>query len=110
MSSSIRFYKSHSGNSPVEQYLESLDDFEAAPVLAALSDISRHGLKRATVQLRAIRGKLWELKAGKHRVFYVLLTGPEMVLLHACKKQSQKARRQDLALAQERMKEVLDSG
>jgi len=106
----IRFYKSHSGSSPVEQYLDSLEDSEAVPIFAALRHIERHGLKRATVQLRAIRGKLWELKAGKHRVFYVLITGPELVLLHACKKQGQKARRQDLALAQERMKEVLDSG
>ncbi len=110
MNPSISFYKSHSGHSPVEQYLESLEESEATPILAALSDIKHHGLKRATVQLRAIRGKLWELKAGKHRVFYMLVTGPELVLLHACKKQGQKARRQDLALAQERMQEILDSG
>lgn len=110
MSPSIRFYKSHSGHSPVEQYLESLDDAEAARISAALTDIEHHGLKKATVQLRAIRGKFWELKVGQHRVFYVLITGPVMVLLHACKKQSQKARLQDLTLAQARMKEVLDSG
>ena len=106
----IRFYKSRSGNSPVEQYLESLEESEAIPVFAALSEINSYGLKRATVQLRAIRGKLWELKAGSQRVFYVLITGPVIVLLHVCKKQSQKARRQDLALAQARMKEVLESG
>jgi len=103
----VTFYRSGQGNSPVEKYLDSLDDHEAAPLHAALKDISLHGLEGASVQLRVIKGKLWELKIHQHRVFYVLITGPRMVLLHACKKQSQKARQGDLNLALARMEEVL---
>lgn len=105
----IRFYRTHSGNAPVEKYLDSLDDHEAAPLFAALTDIERHGLEEAAVQFRVIKGKLWELKVGQHRVFYVLVTGPDMVLLHACKKQGRKARKEDLDLAKARMKEVLNA-
>lgn len=105
----ILFYQTHSGNAPVERYLESLDDHEAAPIYAALRDIELQGLEGAAVQLRVIQGKLWELKVGQHRVFYVLVTGPDMVLLHACKKQGRKARKEELDLARARMKEVLDA-
>jgi phage-related protein len=105
----ISLYRSASGNAPVEKYLDSLDDHEAAPLYATLHDIELHGLEGAAVQLRVIQGKLWELKVGRHRIFYVLITGPDMVLLHACKKQGRKARKEDLDLAKARMKEVLDA-
>jgi phage-related protein len=41
-------------------------------------------------------------------VFYVLVTGPELVLLHAYRKQSQKAPRGEIEIAMRRMKEVLE--
>ncbi len=52
-------------------------------------------------------GKLWELKVSRHRIFYVLVMGPEMVLLHAYKKQGRKAPRGEIDLAKTRLKEVL---
>jgi phage-related protein len=103
----ISYYLTAHGNSPVEKYLESLDDHESALILGALKDIQANGLEKADVQLRAIQGKLWELKIDRHRIFYILITGPVMVFLHACKKQGQKARKKDLDLAKARMKEVL---
>lgn len=109
MKLSIQFYRTTGGNSPVETYLKILDDTEVAPILAALREIQRYGLKKTAVHLRSIRGKLWELKIRRHRVFYVLAKGPVMVLLHACKKQGRKARTKDTELAHFRMKEVLDA-
>jgi phage-related protein len=41
------------------------------------------------------------------RVFYVVVTGPEVVLLHAYKKQGQKAPRKEIETAERRMEEVL---
>ncbi|RKH62669.1 type II toxin-antitoxin system RelE/ParE family toxin [Corallococcus aberystwythensis] len=104
----VSFYATPRGGNPVQKYLHALADHEAAPLYASLRDIEVHGLKGTTASLRSIEGKLWELKVGRHRVFYVLLTGPEMVLLHACKKQGQKARKVDLELSRSRMKEVLE--
>ena len=43
---------------------------------------------------------------ARHRVFYVVIVGPTMVLLHAYKKQGQKAPRGEIQVAQARMKEV----
>ncbi|MBI5548365.1 MAG: type II toxin-antitoxin system RelE/ParE family toxin, partial [Deltaproteobacteria bacterium] len=61
---------------------------EAQLIGAALLDIAEHGLD-GTVDRKPIQGKLWELRLAQNRIFYVLLTGPVMVLLHAYKKQSQ---------------------
>jgi len=61
----------------------------------------------APVSLRQLEGKLWEIRIGRHRVAYVIVTGPEMVLLHAFKKQRQRTARGDIELALRRAKEVL---
>jgi len=47
-------------------------------------------------------------RAGaSHRIFYVVVTGPMMVLLHSYKKQSQKSPAREIKIAERRMKEVL---
>ena len=58
------------------------DDWDEALTLLGL-----FGLE-APVSLRQLQGKLWEIRIGRHRVAYVIVTGPGMVLLHAFKKQS----------------------
>jgi phage-related protein len=73
-----------------------------------LATIEVHGLAAAVT--RHIRGKLWELKASANRIFYVLVTGPEVVLLHAYKKQRQKAPVKEIETAERRMEEVLAQG
>jgi phage-related protein len=48
------------------------------------------------------------IEAGaSHRVFYVVVNGPMIVLLHSYKKQSQKAPTREIKIAERRMKEVL---
>ncbi|WP_163999553.1 type II toxin-antitoxin system RelE/ParE family toxin [Pyxidicoccus caerfyrddinensis] len=104
----ISFYETSGGGRPVRKYLHALDEQEAAPLLVALRNIETHGFKGTTVVRRVVKGKLWELKLGRHRIFYVLAKGPELVLLHACKKQGRRARKQDVEVASARMKEVLE--
>jgi len=108
----VSFYESASGRSPVVAYIDKLPSVRAEEVLAALVDIEEHGLPtpvqaNALVTMRHIKGKLWELKVKMDRVFYVVITGPEMILLHAYKKQGQKAPPREIALAEKRMKQVL---
>lgn len=72
----------------------------------ALTLLGQLGLE-APVSLRQLEGKLWEIRVGRHRVAYVIVTGPEMVLLHAFKKQGQRTSRSDLDVALRRAMEVL---
>jgi hypothetical protein len=77
----VTFYETARGDRPVEEYLDELLVKEAAKVLDVLAATEVRGLD-ATVT-RHIRGKLWEIKVSASRIFYVLVTGPEVVLLHA---------------------------
>jgi phage-related protein len=86
--------------------LEDLDAKERAAVVDALRTIETLGLRAGAVRTRQIKGKLWEIKASQQRVFYVVVTGGDMVLLHAAKKEDQKADRVELETAARRFREV----
>src|SRR5213078_2125841 len=95
----ITFYRTAGGASPVEKYLVDLDSKERAAVADALKGIEISGLHGAGV-------RTWEIKASQQRVFYVVMTGGEMVLLHAAKKEGQKADRGEVETAELRFREV----
>lgn len=105
----VRFYVNASGRSPVEKYLAALPARERALVLDAFEEVRLHGLASPFLDARQIEGKLWEIRVSRHRVFYVTIVGPVMVLLHAYKKEGQKAPRAEIDVARARMKEVLDA-
>jgi phage-related protein len=73
----------------------------------ALTEVVERDRAARGVTFRQLAGKLWELRIGPHRVVYVLRHRAEMVLLHAYRKQTQKAPARHLEIAQRRMREVL---
>jgi len=103
----VTLFREASGRSPVLEYIQSLAKPERARVLEGLEQVERRGLDAVRVQFRQIEGKLWEVKIGSHRVFYVIIEKGEMVLLHAYKKQGQKLPVKERDIAIRRMKELL---
>jgi phage-related protein len=103
----IRFWTSSSGRSPVANWLENLPLTDRAKIAAILAQIEQVGFETAGCDFRQIQGKLWELKirsiGGGFRIFYITITGPEMILLHALRKTKQKTPKKDLELALKRM-------
>lgn len=93
---------------PVKDYLDALPHEQRAEVDAVLKDLQEHGLDAPLVSLRKIQGKLWEIRIGKTRIFYVMIEIDTMVLLHAYKKQSQQAPRHEIETALHRMRELLE--
>jgi phage-related protein len=104
----IRFYVTPAGNSPIERYLDGLEETERAIVADVFEELRVRGFSGTGFTSRQIDGKLWEIKVSRHRVFYVAISGPILVLLHVYKKQGQKAPRSEIDVAKSRMKEVLD--
>ena len=100
------WYYTSGERQPVREYIASLPENEQGVIAAALLEIEEDGLD-ANVVTRHIDGKLWELKLTRHRIFYVVIVGPAMVLLHAYKKQGQRAPVRELDVARRRMREVL---
>jgi ribosome-binding protein aMBF1 (putative translation factor) len=82
----------------VRNYIAGLPRLERDHWDEALTLLAHFGLE-APVSLRQLEGKLWEIRVGRHRVAYVVLSGAVMVLLHAFRKQGQRTPRTDFDLA-----------
>lgn len=80
--------------------------------MACLKNVEELGFDCPRVQFRQIQGQLWEIKirsaSGGFRIFYVSLKTNTLILLHAYKKQSQKAPKKEIEIAEQRMFEVLN--
>lgn len=105
----IVFYKTNKASAL--EFINKLDNKEQAKILACLKSIEDLGFHSPRVVFRQIRNKLWEIKirtaASSYRIFYVTISGDTLVLLHAYKKQSQKAPIKEIAIAEKRLFEVL---
>lgn len=96
---------------PVADFISKLSVKDQAKILACLKNIEDIGLNSPRVSCRQILGKLWEIRISstdsRYRVFYVVVNERVIVLLHAYKKQTQKAPRKELKIAGQRLLEVL---
>lgn len=97
---------------PVVDFIERLTSKDQARVLACLKNIEELGFDCPRVEFRQISGKLWEIKirtvSAGYRIFYVTIQRDMLVLLHAYKKQSQKAPKKEIEIAEKRLMEVLN--
>ncbi|MCL5959731.1 MAG: type II toxin-antitoxin system RelE/ParE family toxin [Chloroflexi bacterium] len=103
---SLVYYETAKGRCPVQEYLDSLDDREAARILYDLDLLEDMGLALGAPHVRGIGGKLWELRtAGRtqHRVSYFAASGRRLVLLHAFTKKTQKTPPAEIDTARSRM-------
>jgi phage-related protein len=109
----IVFYETKSGRNKVLDFISKLSNQDQARIFGSLKSVEEQGLDSNRVQFRQINGKLWEIKiktqTSGYRFFYVCLNSFKLVLLHAYKKQSQKAPAKELELAERRMKEVFEN-
>ncbi len=97
---------------PVVDFIEQLTSKDQAKILACLKNIEELGFDCPRVEFRQISGKLWEIKiqaaSAGYRIFYVTIQRKTIVLLHAYKKQSQKAPKKEIDIAEKRLMEVLN--
>jgi phage-related protein len=108
----IRFYRSRSGRSPVEEFLDSLTGKQAQKVVWALRLVEE--MQRVPAQyFKKLTGTadLWEVRAQHGGDTFRLLgffDGPQLVVLvSGFAKKTDKVPRQELALAEERRRDHL---
>ncbi len=109
----VNYWHKPSGKAPVEEYIDDIDSLEErANLLSTLKGIQDNGTDAVGVNFRQIDGKLWELKirthGNQHRIFYVVIHGKEMYLLHAYLKKTQKAPAKEIETAKLRMKLLME--
>jgi phage-related protein len=104
------YYKKRSGKVPVKDFINKLSKRSQVKVETCLKFLQEEETNAKNMVFRQIKGKLWEIKIrtsdGSYRIFYTMLGEDIMMLLHAYKKQSQKAPKKELDIAIKRMNEV----
>lgn len=106
----IRFYRTSSGRSPVEQFIRSLSEKQKDSVIAALELIETEDhVPREVFKKLAGTGGLWEVRAQHAGVAIRLLgflDGPRLVVLvSGFTKKTRKVPGAEIAVAQQRRRE-----
>lgn len=98
-----RDYRTRAGGRPVNDFMESLTDEEAAAVVAAMREIREEGLASA----RHVRGDVYEVRAfAEHRGFRVLFSHEAKYVLLSLSAFAKKTRRtppSEIELAEARL-------
>ena len=101
----IHSYYSNNGTNLINKYIDSLaieEQVDAYDVLKQLEEDNTDSLV-----IKKWKGKVREVYFYKHnRIFYVVLDGENIYLLHACRKQKNKTEKKDCKLIQARAKEL----
>ena len=68
-----RDYRTPSGRSPVEEFIDGLSDSDAAAVLVGMEEVRDRGLRAS----RHLDGDIWEVRVDGDRVIYRVLFAEE---------------------------------
>jgi phage-related protein len=98
-------YRTASGRSPVEEFIDGLSDSDAAAVLAGMEEVRDRGLRAA----RHLEGDIWEVRVDGDRVIYRILFAEEgsrgqvLLVLEEFNKKTQKTPPSAIKLAVRRL-------
>ena len=108
---SIVFYTDRGGNTPVEDFLTSLDLKTQARFDWSIERLRVLNVHAREPLVKHIEGKLWELRRASgrniYRLFYFFFTGREIVFLHGFQKKTQKTPRKEIQIAETRMEDYI---
>jgi phage-related protein len=104
----IYYYRKGNGREPVRDFIDFLPVQDRARIFFDLNLLRQRGINECGISLRHIDGKLWEIRfrlSAGYRIFYCFFES-DIYLLHAYKKQSQKAPEHEIETAFRRMKDL----
>ncbi len=102
-------YTAERGNSPIDEFLDGLDEKSRAKVAAYLSLLEEEGPNLKRPYADVIRGKIRELRvhysSNQYRVLYFFHVRNQIVLVHAFTKKTQQLKEKDIELSERRMED-----
>jgi phage-related protein len=105
------FYTNVQDDSPIDDFLDSLDKKSRAKVAAHLSLLEEHGPHLRRPYADSVRGKIRELRiqqsSNQYRILYFFHWRDQIVLAHAFSKKTQQLKEKDIVLAEKRMENWL---
>jgi len=101
------FYTTERGDSPVDDFLDRLDNKSRAKVAAHLSLLEEQGPNLKRPYADVVRGKIRELRIQQssiqYRILFFFQVRDQIVLTHAFTKKTQQLKEKDIELAEKRM-------
>ena len=109
----VVYYSSPSGNNPVSDFLDSLDQQAQSKLLRILNYIAEYGLQSVIRHVKKLSGTpFWEIRIlgqDSIRIIYVIPTSLKVLILHGFTKKSQKTPLKELDIASKRYQQYLAS-
>ena len=103
----IHDYHTAAGKNLIKEYLHSLPQSEMYVGYRIRHMLGSRGLSALEeLDTRQLVGKLWEIKFSKNRIMYIIADSDNIHMLHACKKQKDKAEQFEIDTAKRRAKEL----
>lgn len=101
-------YSTSGGKDLIKEFLDSLEKRQKATGYKILEKLESDGVSALEgYETRQLKNKLWEIKFYRHnRLMYVLVDEDNIYILHACKKQKNKAEKFELDKAINRATEL----
>lgn len=101
----IHHYKSPSGRNVISEYIESLAIDEQIDGVEVLRHMEHDEFDQ--IKWKRWKDKIFEVYFYKHnRLFYVIVDGQDLYVLHACKKQKNETEKRDPNIVLTRAKEL----
>ena len=102
----VEFFLDDRGRSPVEEFLDSLDEKTRARFRWSLEQLRERNVLAREPLVRHLEGELWEVREESrtniYRVIYFFFTGRRIVLLHGFQKKTQRTPPSELDMARRR--------
>ena len=109
----IFFYIGANGESPVREFISSLDDKTRVRIGSSIERLRTLNTQAREPLVKHLDGKLYELRIESstniYRVMYFFFTGRRIVLLHAFQKKSQKTPAKEIETAMQCMNRYIES-
>ncbi|KFZ45030.1 hypothetical protein KD27_01900 [Smithella sp. D17] len=107
----LLFYTNARSDSPIDDFLDSLDKKLRAKVAVYLSLLEEHGPHLRRPYADIVRRKIRELRihqsSNQYRILYFFHLRDQIVLVHAFSKKTQQLKEKDIELAEKRMEDWL---
>jgi phage-related protein len=107
----IEYYKSAANRSPVEEFIDSLDNKSQARIARTFDLLEEFGIDLNMPYAKYLEKQLWELRVrhgkNRYRIIYFLYTGQIFILLHGFTKKTGVVPRADMEIAKRRRDDYL---
>ena len=113
----IYFYKDHSGNQPVLEYLKALankKDKDSRIKFNKINDyievLSQYGTQIGEPYIKHLDGEIWELRPLRDRILFVAWHNGSYVLLHTFMKKTRKTPQREIEQAKRELADLIERG